>query len=163
MEAELDLGLDVKRAGDLKKKTFFCFVRANEKRKKNGSLFTSLLFQLFLTLGSWMNDWPERVLGGSSPVVACLRHSMIVCRFLFKVFKKRFCEVESQQKSKSDGNLICLLALAPSLLLSLSFPRLSLSFPRLSLSFPLLSLFFPLLLLTVFPAPLLPTINVSGL
>lgn len=32
-----------------------------------------------LTLGSWMKLWPERVLGGSSPVVACFRHSIIVC------------------------------------------------------------------------------------
>ncbi len=30
-------------------------------------------------LGSWMKFCPDRVLGGSSPVQACLRHSMMVC------------------------------------------------------------------------------------
>ena len=32
-----------------------------------------------LILGSWMKDWPDLQLGGSSPVVAWRRHSMIVC------------------------------------------------------------------------------------
>lgn len=32
------------------------------------------------TLGSWTKLCPERVLGGSSPVQAILRHSMTVCR-----------------------------------------------------------------------------------
>lgn len=32
-----------------------------------------------LTFGSWMKPWPDLVLGGSSPVQACLRHSMMVC------------------------------------------------------------------------------------
>lgn len=32
-----------------------------------------------LAFGSWMKDCPERVLGGSSPVHACLRHSITVC------------------------------------------------------------------------------------
>jgi len=31
------------------------------------------------TFGSWMKLWPDRVFGGSSPVVTCFRHSMIVC------------------------------------------------------------------------------------
>ena len=31
------------------------------------------------TFGSWMKLWPDRVLGGNSPVQACFRHSMIVC------------------------------------------------------------------------------------
>jgi hypothetical protein len=31
------------------------------------------------TFGSWMKLCPDLVFGGSSPVVACLRHSMIVC------------------------------------------------------------------------------------
>lgn len=32
------------------------------------------------TLGSWMKLWPLRVFGGRSPVQACFRHSMIVCK-----------------------------------------------------------------------------------
>lgn len=32
-----------------------------------------------LALGSWMKLWPERVLGGSSPVHAIFRHSITVC------------------------------------------------------------------------------------
>ena len=31
------------------------------------------------TLGSWMNPWPDRTFGGSSPVQACFKHSMTVC------------------------------------------------------------------------------------
>lgn len=33
-----------------------------------------------ITFGSWTKVWPERELGGSSPVHDSLRHSMIVCK-----------------------------------------------------------------------------------
>lgn len=33
-----------------------------------------------ITLGSWTKVWPERELGGSSPVQESFRHSMIVCK-----------------------------------------------------------------------------------
>lgn len=32
-----------------------------------------------LTLGSWIKDWPDLAFGGSSPVVATFKDSIIVC------------------------------------------------------------------------------------
>jgi hypothetical protein len=46
----------------------------------NLSLICALTSVSPATLGSWMNDWPLLVLGGSSPVHTCLRHSMMVCK-----------------------------------------------------------------------------------
>mmetsp|Transcript_1738 Transcript_1738/g.4492 ORF Transcript_1738/g.4492 Transcript_1738/m.4492 type:complete len:256 (-) Transcript_1738:63-830(-) len=48
------------------------------RTSRNRSLICALTSVTSATFGSWMNAWPARALGGSSPVVAIFRHSMTV-------------------------------------------------------------------------------------